>query len=394
MLMGKWKNWSSTRSIAILLLALAAPAMRGDDRAYFVNPSGLFGIIDLNTGAFTTLGTGSTNASAGLGALGGALYAANYSGSELYSVNPASGALSAIGSSSIVYYGLGSTTTGLYAVGYPTGKSSGPFNLYSINPANGASTLIGPLGAGLGPFAATSLSVGSATLYFADNNALYSINTQTGAATQIGMTNAVIGAMVYENGTLYGGVNSCGSTPCVWSLSPGSGNGTFVANTNISGNAFAGLAPITPLTSSQILPQLAFGAGWYSALYFTNTSSATVSFTVSFFSDNGTALIIPSIGVSSTTVNLAPQATTLLEALNMGTLTQGYVTAALPAGVIGYGVFRQSVPGIADQEAVVPLSSANSTSSTLVWDDTNLATSVAIANPSAGGGHGFDQRLG
>ena len=27
----------------------------------------------------------------------------------------------------------------------------------------------------------------------------------------------------------------------------------------------------------------------------------------------------------------------------------------LPIGVTGYGVFRQSVPGAADQEAVVPL---------------------------------------
>ncbi len=245
------------------------------------------------------------------------------------------------------------------------------------------STLIGTLGASLGPSSATSLSVGSATLYFADNSALYSVNAQSGAATQIGMTNSVIGGMVFENGTLYAGVNSCGGGACVWTVNPGSGTGTFVANASASSTGFAGLAPITPATSPQVLPQLAFGAGWYSALYFTNTSGAPVSFTVSFFSDNGTALTIPAIGGSSTTVNLLPQATTFLEAANVGSLTQGYVTASLPAGVIGYGVFRQSVPGTPDQEAVVPLSSANATSATIIWDDTGLATSVAIANPSA-----------
>lgn len=48
----------------------------------------------------------------------------------------------------------------------------------------------------------------------------------------------------------------------------------------------------------------------------------------------------------------------------------------------GYGVFRQSVPGVPDQEAVVPLASSTSTSSTLTWDDTNYTTAVAVANPS------------
>ncbi len=269
------RKWLSIMVLGFALgLGLAATALRADDKAYFVNPSGVFGVIDLNTGAQTMLSSSSANASAGLGALGGALFGAPLNGSTLYSVNPATGALSAIGGSSIAYYGLGSTTTGLYAVGYPAGKTGGPFNLYSINPANGASTLIGTLGASLGPSSATSLSVGSATLYFADNSALYSVNTQTGAATQVGMTYSVIGGLVYENGTLYAGVNSCGGGACVWTLNPGSGTGTFVANANTSSSGFAGLAPITPATSPQVLPQLAFGAGWYSALYFSNTSGA------------------------------------------------------------------------------------------------------------------------
>jgi hypothetical protein len=133
----------------------------------------------------------------------------------------------------------------------------------------------------------------------------------------------------------------------------------------------------------QVLPQLAFGGGWYTALYFTNTGGSAVSFPVSFVSDSGAPLALPSVGGSSTTVNLAPRATAILEALNSGPLNQGYVSLSLPAGVAGYGVFRQSVPGIADQEAVVPLSSASSAASTLIWDDTNFTTAVAILNPSS-----------
>src|SRR5215471_12790870 len=62
--------------------------------------------------------------------------------------------------------------------------------------------------------------------------------------------------------------------------------------------------------------------------------------------------------------------------------TDRYVTATLPGGVTGYGIFRESVPGTPDQEAVVPLASSRSTTSTLTWDDTNYTTAVAVANPS------------
>jgi choice-of-anchor C domain-containing protein len=141
--------------------------------------------------------------------------------------------------------------------------------------------------------------------------------------------------------------------------------------------------PVLASGTTQVLPQFAFGGGWYSALYFTNTGTTPVSFPVTFVADNGSPLNVPSVGGSSTTVNLGPRATTVIEAPNVGALTQGYVSVALPAGVTGYGVFRQSVAGQPDQEAVVPLSNATSSSSTLSWDDTNFTTAVAIANPTA-----------
>jgi hypothetical protein len=136
-------------------------------------------------------------------------------------------------------------------------------------------------------------------------------------------------------------------------------------------------------TVQRLLPQLAFGGGWYTALYFTNTNTSTASVTANFTAENGTPLTVPSVGGSSTVLNLAARGTALIEVPNLGSLNQGYVSVNLPAGVTGYGVFRQSVPGIADQEGVVPLSGVSSTTSTLIWDDTNFVTSVAIVNPSA-----------
>jgi hypothetical protein len=135
------------------------------------------------------------------------------------------------------------------------------------------------------------------------------------------------------------------------------------------------------VSSSSVLGQFAFGGGWYSAVYFTNNNGYAVSFPVNFVADDGTPLMVPSVG-SSTTMNLAAQATAIIEAPNSGNLSQGFVSLALPPGVQAYGVFRYSAPGMADQEAVAPLSNASSNQVTLTFDDTAYTTAIAIVNPS------------
>jgi hypothetical protein len=138
-----------------------------------------------------------------------------------------------------------------------------------------------------------------------------------------------------------------------------------------------------PVANQSILPQFVYGGGWYSALYFTNSNATTASFLVTFTSDAGTALSVPGVGASKI-VTIPANGTSIIEAQNSGSLTEGYATFSLPTGVTGYGVFRQSVTGRLDQEAVVPFRNTTSTLSTLTWDDTSfLTTSVAIVNPSA-----------
>lgn len=132
-----------------------------------------------------------------------------------------------------------------------------------------------------------------------------------------------------------------------------------------------------------VLPQVAFGGGWYTALYFTNLSTSSVSFTVSFFDDNGQPLTVPALSGSSITVNLAARGTAVIQAPNSGALATGYALAALPAGVTGYGVLRQSVSGVPDQEAVVPLSGTATSTTTLLFDDTSYVTGVALVNLSS-----------
>ena len=151
-----------------------------------------------------------------------------------------------------------------------------------------------------------------------------------------------------------------GSTPAVLGVTVESGSSTAAAPT-------------------AVLPQLAFGGGWYTALYFTNLTGSPVSFPVNFVAQDGGALTIPALGASSVMANLGARGTAIIEAPNSGTLVEGYATAALPAGVTGYGVFRYTAPGsAAGQEAVVPLSGVSATTSTMIFDETSYTTGVAV----------------
>jgi hypothetical protein len=131
-----------------------------------------------------------------------------------------------------------------------------------------------------------------------------------------------------------------------------------------------------------ILPDFVYGGGFYSAIYFTNTGSSSVSFPVTFIGDDGNLLSVPSIG-SSTMVNLPAGGTTIIEAQNAGPLMQGYASMPLPSGVVTYGVFRKIALGVPDQEVVVPLSSSSYKHVSLTWDETNFVTGVAVVNPSS-----------
>jgi len=132
--------------------------------------------------------------------------------------------------------------------------------------------------------------------------------------------------------------------------------------------------------ANAIMPQFAFGGGWYSAVYFSSVNGVPVSFPVNFKSDHGTALTgVP--GGSTQTINLPSFGSTIIEAPNSGDLNQGYVTASLPPGVTGYAIFRQSLSGVPDQEAVAPLSPSGTGTLNMVYDDLNAITALALVNP-------------
>jgi hypothetical protein len=258
------------------------------------------------------------------------------------------------------------------------------------NRVSGSFSLAAALGPNLNDVTIESNGVGMLTSFsFSDGVFNYGLTSAGGATVKVstGATGLI------TQWAVSGGV--CCPTPPIFATQNGLSNGyqvgsdafidsagtvyytAYAYNTGMPGTWTISTTP--PITT-QILPQLAFGGGWYTALYFTNLTSAPVSFTVSFIGDDGNPLTIPALSGSSVTVNLAARGTSLIQIPNVGPLVQGYVSAALPLGVTGYGVFRQSVPGVNDQEAVVLLSGTTAITSTLLFDDTQYITGVAVVN--------------
>jgi hypothetical protein len=232
------------------MLALAPVGLKANTVTYVYTGSGVYGTLDLTSGAFTSIATSPTlqtaNAS-GFAETGGALYAAGFANptSGLFSVNASNGVATLVGSTvnSTVGDVFGGTTGGgLFSI-------SQLFNLYSVSTA-GAFNSVGATGLpGFAGFVA--LSNNGSSLFLEDDGELWSINTSTGAGTDI--ANGLghdYSALIFEGLTLYGI------------------SGTEIYNVNTTNGTDTAVQAITGLSSDNIVaiaPDPVTGTGGPSA---------------------------------------------------------------------------------------------------------------------------------
>ncbi len=137
-----------------------------------------------------------------------------------------------------------------------------------------------------------------------------------------------------------------------------------------------------------VIPHFADGGGWRSSVaVFNSFDGDAVHVSIVFHSDSGEVVSVPvnNYGViRSLEIDLAPQSSIFLETLGTAPNVQvGWVEVAQRTGgvpVKGYAVFRQTVPGRPDFEAVSVGMRAAGTM-TFPFDNTGgLVTSFAVVN--------------
>jgi hypothetical protein len=138
----------------------------------------------------------------------------------------------------------------------------------------------------------------------------------------------------------------------------------------------------------QVLPRLVIGqigqARFQTTFYFHNPGEiAAVATLVAFTEDGSPFFWAPDTGGSpaaSRTFQIPAGGTVVIRPINDGPGNAGWARLIAPAGVTGYGVYRQVVPGRPDQEAVVPFRPEQGRAATLIFDEMGFTTGVAVTN--------------
>jgi hypothetical protein len=185
--------------VGLLALGLTLPGIASaDDIDYAVTMGNQLGTIDLQTGAFTQIGT--VNGIAGsvtedLARLPRGLLYGSDTNSELFLIDPVALTTSLVGACGNTIFGLAFRQDGtLFGCSDNT--------LYQINPNTGAATLVGAMGVSSTYYDIKFDSGGH--LYLVENSTLYLVNTSTGQALQIGAIGFNVWALDFGNVTLFG----------------------------------------------------------------------------------------------------------------------------------------------------------------------------------------------
>jgi hypothetical protein len=194
--------------VACLACLLAGSGVASADPFTFaVTDTGLFGSLDLGTGAFTQIGGPHPGAYAGLGNLADGTLVAVDGANNFVQIDRTTGVVTTIGPTGISAVVSASLTTGQqFAIDNLN-------RLFQINPATGAATLVGPTGIpGITGGFANALGGNATSLYYIYeqtgpppiSSTLYQIDPNTGLATLIGPTGtAGLAGAGFADGTFF-----------------------------------------------------------------------------------------------------------------------------------------------------------------------------------------------
>jgi hypothetical protein len=145
---------------------------------------------------------------------------------------------------------------------------------------------------------------------------------------------------------------------------------------------------VVVFTGDRVIAQFVDGASWLTAITVVNLENHPTSFSVLFFRDDGSDLIVPVVGqgpVRGIQISLTTAGSLTFQTTGTAnSLAQGWALLSQSnSDSIGmFAIFRQSVPGRQAQEAVVPTVNQFENHFVLPYDNTQFVTGIALANPT------------
>jgi hypothetical protein len=149
-----------------------------------------------------------------------------------------------------------------------------------------------------------------------------------------------------------------------------------------------GVKKVVVFTGDRVIAQFVDGGSWKTSMFFVNLENHAVSFQVLFFNDNGGDLAVPILGqglVRGLTISLETAGSIEFETTGVAPgLSQGWalLSQSTSDSVGGMAIFRQSIFGRPDQEAVVPIVNQYDNHFVLLFDNTAFTTGIALVNPT------------
>ena len=209
-------------ALAVAVALFAAPASVAQS-VYVVNGNNQFGVVNLSSGGFRTIGAAEPEPQANLvWGPNGSLFTVGTVSGNLESINPATGATSTIGSFGLPFFPTGISTAfdlaGVNGKLYLTDFSN---NLYSVNANTGAATLIGATGMPPDPHIPFTINP-DGTINLCDE-ILYGVGVKLYSTFDSFTANLVTG-----------NVTSVVVPPNLWRIDPSTGSATLIGPTSLN----------------------------------------------------------------------------------------------------------------------------------------------------------------
>ncbi|HEY3738844.1 MAG TPA: hypothetical protein VGL53_03320 [Bryobacteraceae bacterium] len=152
--------------------------------------------------------------------------------------------------------------------------------------------------------------------------------------------------------------------------------------------SFLTLGLLPALADTQIIPQVADGAGWSTTIVLANTTAIAQAVTLTFNMDTRNSATTPWTppfleNVSLSSISLPAGSTLFLHTSGTSAaLTQGWGQVDAAAGVSGYAIFTSQALPNAAQDATAPAVSAANRILVPFDNSSGFASAIAVANPT------------